>query len=129
MRHTTLVLLLLLASSSAQASGWGSKLGEAMGDISIIDGWSWLRTLNGVTRIEPETIRAARLEYIAQTESGARIPVRAQPNTQAAMISPLDSGTVVRVLAKDPFSRWYEVELAGGRVGYIEKSFLVPAAQ
>lgn len=126
MSYRIMLLLLCALSTSVQAAGWGTKLGELMSEVSIADGWSWLRTLNGVIIISPDSIKAARLEYIAATDSGARIPVRARPNTQAAMLAAVHSDTVVVLLAKDPFSRWYEVELADGKVGYIEKSFLRP---
>lgn len=127
MSRRILVLVVLLLSSQVQAAGWGSKLGEAIGEISIIDSWNWLRKLNGVTTINPESIQAARLKYIAQTESGAHIPVRKQPSIKAAMLGGVRPGVEVTVLSKDPFSRWYEVEFANGAVGYIEKSFLTPA--
>ncbi|MBZ9611651.1 SH3 domain-containing protein [Rheinheimera maricola] len=126
MAYKALLLLLLTLSSNVHAQGWGSKLGEWLSDFPIADGWNWLITLNDVVRITPDMVRAARLQYVVVTESGSNVFVRSAASTKASALTQIAHGSVVILLAKEPFTPWFEVELPDGTIGYIHQSLLAP---
>src|SRR3954469_25848868 len=68
--------------------------------------------------VHDTTPRTMEIAYVR----GGGVPLRDQLGTSAAPVATLDGGEKVEVIAKR--TRWVQVRLPGGRMGWVHSSFL-----